>query len=581
MTSNKMLSDWVASVANDTHPDHIHWCDGSEQEYRSLVDLMLKDGMLKELNPKTHPNCYLHRSNPSDVARVEHLTFICSKRRDDAGPNNHWMDPAEAHAKMGALFKGCMKGRTMYVIPYCMGPIDSPLSRCGVEITDSPYVVANMKIMTRMGASALQRIEREGSFVKGLHSVGDLNPERRFIMHFPEELTIKSFGSGYGGNALLGKKCHALRIASWQAKTEGWLAEHMLIVGVESPEGEVHYIAAAFPSACGKTNLAMLIPPESHKGWKIWTIGDDICWMRIGDDGRLWAINPEAGYFGVVPGTNPKTNKNAFDMITHNTIFTNVAVTDDNQPWWEGLKEGRPVMNWKGEAFSEGNGAAAHPNSRFTVSASQNPSYSPLSEDSRGVPISAIVFGGRRADVAPLIYEARDWSHGVLVGASVASETTAAATGQVGVIRRDPMAMKPFCGYNFADYWQHWLSFADKSSKLPRIFHVNWFRQDQDGKFMWPGFGENLRVLRWVIDRCEGKAAATETPVGYVPAEDAIDTRGLNVPAETMRALLTVDREKWRMEMNALGEYFDTYGTRLPRKLRDEHTRVLSSLKTA
>jgi phosphoenolpyruvate carboxykinase (GTP) len=580
MTSNKMLSDWVASVATLTRPDRIHWCDGSEQEYRNLIDLMLKDGVLKELNPETHPGCYLHRSNPSDVARVEHLTFICSKNQDDAGPNNHWMDPAEAHTKMDALFKGCMQGRTLYVIPYCMGPLDSPLSRCGVEITDSPYVVVNMKIMTRMGAAALGRIEREGSFVKGLHSVGDLNPERRFIMHFPEELSILSFGSGYGGNALLGKKCHALRIASWQAKTEGWLAEHMLIVGIENPEGEVHYIAAAFPSACGKTNLAMLIPPESHKGWKVWTIGDDICWMRVGDDGRLWAINPEAGYFGVVPGTNPKTNKNAFDMITRNTIFTNVAVTSDNQPWWEGLKEGHPVTNWKGESYHEGNGAAAHPNSRFTVSASQNPSYSLLSEDPRGVPISAIVFGGRRADVAPLIYEARDWAHGVMVGASVASETTAAATGQVGVVRRDPMAMKPFCGYNFADYWAHWLSFADKSSKLPRIFHVNWFRQDQDGRFMWPGFGENLRVLRWIIERCEDRTAAVETPVGNVPAEGAIDTYGLNVPADTMRALLNIDHDKWRKEISALGEYFDNYGTRLPAKLRDEHTRVLVSLSS-
>ncbi|HEX6549858.1 MAG TPA: phosphoenolpyruvate carboxykinase (GTP) [Gammaproteobacteria bacterium] len=578
MTSNDALSNWVASVAKRTQPDQIHWCDGSEQEYRDLVDLMLKGGTLKELNPETHPGCYLHRSHPSDVARVEHLTFICSCSREDAGPNNHWMDPVEAHAKMDALFEGSMQGRTMYVIPYCMGPIDSPLSRCGVEITDSPYVVANMKIMTRMGAAALERIEREGTFVKGLHSVGDLNPDRRFIMHFPEELTIQSFGSGYGGNALLGKKCHALRIASWQAKTEGWLAEHMLIVGIESPQGDVHYVAAAFPSACGKTNLAMLIPPESYKGWKIWTIGDDICWMRLGEDGRLWAINPEAGYFGVVPGTNPKTNKNAYEMITRNTIFTNVAVTGDNQPWWEGLKTGRAVTNWKGETHHEGSGAAAHPNSRFTVSASQNPCYSPLSEDPRGVPISAIIFGGRRADVAPLIYEARDWNHGVLVGASVASETTAAATGAVGVIRRDPMAMKPFCGYNFADYWGHWLSFASKSANLPRVFHVNWFRQDENGDFMWPGFGENLRVLRWAIERCEGKAAAIETAIGHIPASHSIDTSGLSVPADTMRALLAVDKDKWRHEMATLGEYFNSYGARLPERLRDEHARVTESL---
>jgi phosphoenolpyruvate carboxykinase (GTP) len=581
MTSNNALSEWVASVAKHTRPDQIHWCNGSEQEYRALIDLMLAEGSLKELNPQTHPGCYLHRSNPSDVARVEHLTFICTNDRDDAGPNNNWMDPSEAHAKMDALFEGCMAGRTMYVIPYCMGPIDSPLSRCGVEITDSPYVVANMKIMTRMGAAALQRIEREGKFVKGLHSIGELNPERRFIMHFPEELTIQSFGSGYGGNALLGKKCHALRIASWQAKSEGWLAEHMLIVGIENPQGQVHYVAAAFPSACGKTNLAMLIPPETYKGWKIWTIGDDICWMRLGDDGRLWAINPEAGYFGVVPGTNRKTNKNAYDMITRNTIFTNVAVTGDNQPWWEGLQDGRPAVNWKGETYQETNGAAAHPNSRFTVSAGQNPSYSPLSEDPRGVPISAIIFGGRRADVAPLVYEARDWNHGVLIGASVASETTAAATGAVGVIRRDPMAMKPFCGYNFADYWGHWLSFGGKSSKLPRIFHVNWFRQDAHGKFMWPGFGENLRVLRWIVERCEGKATAEETPIGHVPASGAIDTDKLDVSPDTMRALLAVDHDKWRGEMHALGEYFDDYGSRLPVKLREEHLRVVTSLSNS
>ncbi|HET7921520.1 MAG TPA: phosphoenolpyruvate carboxykinase (GTP) [Gammaproteobacteria bacterium] len=580
MTGNKALSDWVAEVAARTRPDQIHWCDGSESEYRELISLMLKNGMLKELNQNTHPDCFLHRSNPADVARVEHLTFICSRNRDDAGPNNNWMDPTEAHAKMDALFDGCMKGRTLYVIPYCMGPIDSPLSRCGVEITDSPYVVANMRIMTRMGAAALKRIEREGNFIKGLHSIGDLNPERRFIMHFPEELSIKSFGSGYGGNALLGKKCHALRIASWQARTEGWLAEHMLIVGIENPQGEVHYIAAAFPSACGKTNLAMLIPPASHKGWKVWTVGDDICWMRIGEDGRLWAINPEAGYFGVVPGTNPKTNKNAYDMITRHTIFTNVAVTADNQPWWEGLKDGQPVINWKGESWKDGNGAAAHPNSRFTVSARQNPSYSPKSEDPRGVPISAIVFGGRRADVAPLVYEARDWAHGVMIGAGVASETTAAATGQVGVVRRDPMAMKPFCGYNFADYWAHWLSFAERSTKLPRIFHVNWFRQDQYGHFMWPGFGENLRVLRWIIDRCDGSAAATETPIGYTPTAEAIDLHDLNVSRDTMQALLSVDHGKWRKEMEMLREYFDGYGVRLPDALRAEHARVVEKLGT-
>jgi phosphoenolpyruvate carboxykinase (GTP) len=490
------------------------------------------------------------------------------------------MAPDAAHAKIDTLFKGCMHGRTLYVVPYCMGPVDSPLARCGVELTDSPYVVANMRVMTRMGTEALQRIEREGQFVKGLHSTGDLNPERRFIMHFPEELSIKSFGSGYGGNALLGKKCHALRIASWQARSEGWLAEHMLIVGIENPEGEVHYVAAAFPSSCGKTNLAMLIPPASHKGWKVWTVGDDICWMHLGKDGRLWAINPEAGYFGVVPGTNPKTNHNAYEMITHDTIFTNVALTADNQPWWEGLKEGTPVTDWQGHPYDGKNGAAAHPNSRFTVSAKQNPSYSPKADDPHGVPLSAIIFGGRRADVAPLVYEARNWAHGVMVGASVASETTAAAAGQVGVVRRDPMAMKPFCGYNFADYWAHWLSFGDKSSKLPKIFHVNWFRQDADGKFMWPGFGENLRVLRWMLDRCDGEHAhAVETPIGFVPKPGALDTRDMDIAPETMRALLTVDHTKWRKEIADLGEYFHSYGKRLPAKMEAEHQKVATALK--
>ena len=578
MTSNKSLSDWVAHVARHTQADQVHWCDGSDAEYHELVQGMLATGVLARLNPTTHPDCYLHRSDPRDVARVEHLTFICTNDRNDAGPNNHWMEPPAAHSKVDSLFAGCMRGRTLYVIPYCMGPIDSSLARCGVEITDSPYVAANMKIMTRMGTAALKRIEKEGNFVKGLHSTGDLNPDRRFIMHFPEELTIKSFGSGYGGNALLGKKCHALRIASWQARTEGWLAEHMLIVGVQSPQGETHYVAAAFPSSCGKTNLAMLIPPASHQGWKVWTVGDDICWMHLREDGRLWAINPEAGYFGVVPGTNSKTNKNAYDMITHNTIFTNVGLTADNRPWWEGLKEGAPLTNWKGEPYGHGNGPAAHPNSRFTVSARQNPSYSPHAEDPHGVPISAIIFGGRRAEITPLVYEARDWTHGVLLGAGVASETTAAAAGQVGVVRRDPMAMKPFCGYNFADYWKHWLSFAARSSRLPKIFHVNWFRQGTDGKFLWPGFGENLRVLRWIIDRCKGQGLAVESPIGYLPAEGALDTHDLNISADTLHALLSVDRGQWLNEMQALDEYFRGYGTRLPSRLRDEQRRVAQAL---
>ena len=517
MSMNASLNSWVEEIARLTKPDSIHWCTGSDAENARLIDAMVASGDLIKLNPTTHPNCYLHRSHPSDVARVEHLTYVCTKSREDAGPNNHWMDPAEAHRKIDSLFEGSMRGRTMYVIPYCMGPIDSPYSRCGVEITDSPYVVVNMRIMTRMGEDALRRIEREGKFVKGLHSIGDLDPERRFIMHFPEELAIKSVGSGYGGNALLGKKCHALRIASWQARDEGWLAEHMLIMGIQSPEGRTHYVAAAFPSACGKTNLAMLVPPESMPGWKIWTVGDDICWMQLDKEGQLRAINPEAGYFGVVPGTNRKTNKNAYDMIQRDTIFTNVALTADNQPWWEGMESGTPVTDWQGKPYS-GTGAAAHPNSRFTVSAKQNPIYSSLAEAPDGVPISAILFGGRRREVAPLVYEARNWAHGVLVGAGMASETTAAAVGQMGVVRRDSMAMKPFCGYNFADYWNHWLSLEGKTTKLPRIFHVNWFRQDKNGKFMWPGYGENLRVLQWIANRCDGDAAASRI-TDRLPAE--------------------------------------------------------------
>jgi phosphoenolpyruvate carboxykinase (GTP) len=577
-TSNASLKSWVESVARLTQPASIHWCTGSEAEYASLIGAMLASGDLIKLNQETHPNCHLHRSDPSDVARVEHLTFICTRNRDDAGPNNLWMDPEEAHRKLDGLFEGSMRGRTMYVVPYCMGPIDSPYSRCGVEITDSPYVVANMRIMTRMGEAALRRIERDGTFVKGLHSIGDLNPDRRFIMHFPEELTIKSIGSGYGGNALLGKKCHALRIASWQAREEGWLAEHMLIMGLESPEGRTHYIAAAFPSACGKTNLAMLVPPASMPGWKIWTIGDDICWLHPGPDGQLRAINPESGYFGVVPGTNPKTNRNAFEMIRRDTIFTNVALTADHQPWWEGLDEGKPVIDWQGRPYQAGNGPAAHPNSRFTVSAKQNPIYSPHADAPEGVPISAILFGGRRREVAPLVYEARNWRHGVLVGAGMASETTAAAVGQMGVVRRDSMAMKPFCGYNFGDYWRHWLSFEHKVPKLPRIFHVNWFRQDANGRFMWPGFGENLRVLRWIAERCEGKVDAVETPIGYVPRKEDLDLKGLSLGGETLDALLAIDPAAWRQEMESIGRYLDEFRDRVPAELRDEHRAVVQGL---
>ncbi len=574
------LKHWVESVANLTQPEKIHWCDGSDAEYAALVELMLATGDLVKLNEETHPNCYLHRSNPSDVARVEHLTFVCTSKSEDAGPNNHWMAPAEAHAKMDALYAGCMRGRTMYVVPYCMGPIDSPLARCGVEITDSPYVVANMRIMTRMGAAAQARIEREGSFVKGLHSIGDLNPERRFIMHFPEELAIQSFGSGYGGNALLGKKCHALRIASYQARDEGWLAEHMLIVGIENPAGEVHYVAAAFPSACGKTNLAMLIPPEGYRrnGWKVWTIGDDICWMRPGADGRLYAINPEAGFFGVAPGTSAKTNPNALAMLNKDAIFTNVGVTADNQPWWEGLPEGVPVKDWQGRPYDKANGPAAHPNSRFTVSAKHCPSYTPRAEDPQGVPLSAIIFGGRRESLVPLVFEARNWTHGVLVGASMASETTAAATGAVGVVRRDSMAMKPFAGYNFADYFAHWLSFDRPGANLPKIFHVNWFRKGSDGKFMWPGFGDNLRVLEWILKRVEGTAGAVETPIGHLPGAGDLGVDGLDLAPETLQQLLAVDREAWYEEMEAVGEYLAGYGDHTPVALTAEQRRISALL---
>jgi phosphoenolpyruvate carboxykinase (GTP) len=497
------------------------------------------------------------------------------------------MSPEDGHDTMDRLFDGCMKGRTMYVIPYCMGPIDSPLSRCGVEITDSPYVVANMRIMTRMGAAALARIEREGkaggAFVKGLHSIGELDPNRRFIMHFPEELTIKSYGSGYGGNALLGKKCHALRIASYQARREGWLAEHMLILGIENPQGETHYIAAAFPSACGKTNLAMLIPPDGYRrdGWKVWTIGDDICWMRPGADGRLYAINPEAGFFGVAPGTSSASNPNALATIQRNTIFTNVGLTADGQPWWEGLDGGVPVFDWRGHDYDFNNparGPAAHPNARFTVSATQCPSYSPKAEDPQGVPISAIVFGGRRASLVPLVFEARDWTHGVLVGAAMGSETTAAATGAVGVMRRDPMAMKPFCGYNFADYFAHWLSFDTAAAQLPRIFHVNWFRKGDDGKFLWPGFGDNLRVLEWMIARVKGEADAVETPIGALPRPDDLNLDGVRLSEEARAKLFGFDRSAWRHEFESIGDYLDEYGPRMPAALKAEQARILAAL---
>jgi phosphoenolpyruvate carboxykinase (GTP) len=574
VTSLAQLQSWVNQVAALTQSDSVHWCTGTGEENRELIQQQLETGSLIELNQETHPGCYLHRSDPADVARVEHLTFVCTSSQEDAGRNNNWMEPSVARARMQELFSGCMKGRTMYVIPYCMGPIDSPLARCGVEITDSAYVVINMHLMTRMGNPALRRIEKEGTFIKGLHSIGTLDPERRFIMHFPESLEIQSFGSGYGGNALLSKKCHALRIAGYQARSEGWLAEHMLIMGVENPAGEVHYIVAAFPSACGKTNLAMLIPPASYPGWKVWTIG----WMRPGEDGRLWAINPEAGFFGVAPGTSQKTNANAMAMLHKNTIFTNVGLTADNQPWWEGKDTCIPVTDWRGQAFDPSKGPAAHPNSRFTVASSRCPSYSAKTEAANGVPISAIIFGGRRERLVPLVMESKSWQHGVLLGAAMASETTAAATGAVGAVRRDPMAMLPFCGYNFADYWAHWLSFSQRSGTLPKIFHVNWFRKDADKSFMWPGFGENMRVLDWIIQRCTGKASPVETAIGRLPVTADLNLDGLKISPATLQALLEVNEQDWLAEMTNIRDYLETYGDRTPAALLDQCRRVIADL---
>ncbi|HYC76164.1 MAG TPA: phosphoenolpyruvate carboxykinase (GTP) [Planctomycetota bacterium] len=579
-TANPALKSWIDEVAALTKPDRIHWVDGSDDENRRLVEQMVETGVLSRLNEDKFPNCYLHRSDPTDVARTEHLTFICSRSQEDAGPNNNWMSPADGRAKVTPLFDGAMKGRTMYVIPYVMGPLGSPLSKVGVEVTDSPYVVANMRIMARIGTPALNQLGTSTDFVRGLHSLGDLSPDRRFILHFPEEKLIWSVGSGYGGNALLGKKCHALRIASVQAKEEGWFAEHMLILGLESPQGETTYVAAAFPSACGKTNLAMLVPPPSAKGWKVRTVGDDICWMRVGPDGRLWAINPEAGFFGVAPGTGEKTNPNALATLRRNSIFTNVAVTEDGSPWWEGLGPApEKLTDWRGKPWTRGSTEkAAHPNSRFTAPASQCPSISPKWEDPAGVPISAIIFGGRRARVAPLVYEAFDWEHGVFVGASVASETTAAQSGAVGVVRRDPMAMLPFCGYHMADYFGHWLRMGRKIPKPPRIFHVNWFRQGPSGEFQWPGFGENMRVLKWILGRCAGTAAAQETPIGHLPTRDAIDLSGLNLCEGVVNDLLSVNREEWRAEANAIGESFAKYGARLPSELNRHRERLIARL---
>jgi len=570
------MEAWVQESARLTKPDKIVYCDGSEAENRTMLQEMMKQGDSFQLNEKTYPNCYLHRSNPSDVARTEHLTFICTPNKEDVGPTNNWMDPEGAKFKLGKLFDGAMRGRTMYVVPYIMGPVDSPFSKVGVEVTDSPYVVANMRIMSRMGRVAQDRLGSSSDFVPGLHSLGDLDPLRRYIAHFPEERLIWSVGSGYGGNALLGKKCFALRIASYMARQQGWMAEHMLILGLESPGGKVTYMAAAFPSACGKTNLAMMVSALESQGYKVWTVGDDISWMHIGSDGYLRAINPEAGFFGVAPGTGKLTNPNVMEALNRNTIFTNTGVTPDGEPWWEGIGSEPPagLINWLGQKWDPSKGVAAHPNSRYTVPAQQSPSISPKWEAAEGVPISAFIFGGRRARLAPLVYQSFNWQHGVFVGATMASETTAATTGDVGVTRRDPMAMLPFCGYNMAEYFQHWLEMGKKIPHPPKIFHVNWFRKGADGKFLWPGYGENVRVLKWILERVEGRGDARETPIGFVPTRTGITLDGLKIAPETLDELFRVDAADWETDLADTREFFGKFGPKLPPELRKEHEAV-------
>jgi phosphoenolpyruvate carboxykinase (GTP) len=566
---NAHLTRWVDEMAALTKPDKIVWLDGSEEEKRRLLEQAVAEGVLLQLDQKKLPGCYYHRSNPNDVARVEHLTFICTPTKEEAGPTNNWMAPDEAYKKVGALFDGAMKGRTMYVIPYVMGPIGSPLSKIGVELTDSIYVALNMRIMTRMGTPALQMLGESNEFNRGLHSTLDVNPERRFICHFPQDNTIWSIGSGYGGNVLLGKKCLALRIGSYLGKHEGWLAEHMLILGLESPDGEMTYVAAAFPSACGKTNFAMMIPPKRFSGWKIWTVGDDIAWMRVGPDGRLWAINPENGYFGVAPGTSNDSNANAMTTIQKDTIFTNVALTPDKgDVWWEGKTATPPreLIDWRGNKWTpDSKEKAAHPNSRFTAPMRNNPMLSKYADDPAGVPISAIIFGGRRATTIPLVLQAFNWGHGVFLGATLGSETTAAATGKVGVVRRDPMAMLPFCGYNMGDYFAHWLRMQYRLNQPPKVFMVNWFRQDKAGKFVWPGFGENMRVLKWIVDRARGRTTAYETVMGWVPRPGDLDLSGLHISDEQIHQATHVDFDEWQQELESQKEFFDLIGSRMPK----------------
>ena len=586
MTNNKTFLDWIEKMVQLVKPDKVVWIDGSEEQLEALRAEACASGEMIKLNEEKLPGCYLHRTAVNDVARVEHRTFICCDKEEDAGPTNHWMAPDKAYEMLYDIARDSYKGRTMYVIPYSMGPIGSPLAKVGIELTDSIYVVLNMAIMARVGQKVLDVLGDSNDWVRGLHCKCDIDEEKRYICHFPQDNTIISVNSGYGGNVLLGKKCFALRIASNQGRNEGWMAEHMLILGLENPQGEVKYIAAAFPSACGKTNLAMLIPPKAYqeKGYKVWCVGDDIAWMRQGPDGRLWAINPENGFFGVAPGTNAKSNPNALASTRQGTIFTNVVHNlDDNTVWWEGLDKNPPTnaLNWKGEKWDCTDGSkGAHPNSRFTAPAENCPCISSEFNSTTGVPISAIVFGGRRAKTAPLVYQSRDWDNGVFVGSIMASETTAAATGAVGVVRRDPMAMLPFCGYNMADYWEHWFEMGEKlGDKAPKIFNVNWFRTDDEGNFIWPGFGDNLRVLEWIIKRCEGKADAEETPIGFVPKAEDINLEGLDFDLETLKGILQVDPSLWTSELDGIKEFYAQFGDKLPAKLREELDGLAARLK--